>query len=136
MSNRIFSILMFFALQLFVFTASANVVSHKGTEFIFAIPPNYAGIASNEFEKIGVNLVIASDSNTSGTINYGDVQLRSFNISAGASVLIELGQNVQAFANSVSKQSIHIRSDHPISCLLYTSPSPRDGATSRMPSSA
>ena len=25
---------------------------------------------------------------------------------------------------------------HPYSCLLYTSPSPRDGATSRMPSSA
>ena len=24
----------------------------------------------------------------------------------------------------------------PIACLLYTSPSPRDGATSRMPSSA
>ena len=24
----------------------------------------------------------------------------------------------------------------PVTCLLYTSPSPRDGATSRMPSSA
>ena len=26
--------------------------------------------------------------------------------------------------------------EHPISCLLYTSPSPRDSALSRMPSSA
>ena len=26
--------------------------------------------------------------------------------------------------------------DHPVTCLLYTSPSPRDGLLSRMPSSA
>ena len=31
---------------------------------------------------------------------------------------------------------ILVAMEHPIVCLLYTSPSPRDGATSRMPSSA
>ena len=31
---------------------------------------------------------------------------------------------------------VHTHSAHAVGCLLYTSPSPRDGATSRMPSSA
>ena len=34
------------------------------------------------------------------------------------------------------KEMIHAHGGHNYSCLLYTSPSPRDGATSRMPSSA
>ena len=31
---------------------------------------------------------------------------------------------------------LHVRVDNPNDCLLYTSPSPRDLSTSRMPSSA
>src|SRR5665647_1892288 len=31
---------------------------------------------------------------------------------------------------------VHFRASHRIACLLYTSPSPRDGLLSRMPSSA
>ena len=33
-------------------------------------------------------------------------------------------------------QDVAIRGDDAVSCLLYTSPSPRDYAASRMPSSA
>ena len=42
---------------------------------------------------------------------------------------------LQAAANSATKGTI-AATDQPTSCLLYTSPSPRDGLLSRMPSSA
>src|SRR5665647_1570145 len=35
-----------------------------------------------------------------------------------------------------TKANVHINQDSRYSCLLYTSPSPRDGLLSRMPSSA
>ena len=40
------------------------------------------------------------------------------------------------FAQSGAKVAIGSRRESAISCLLYTSPSPRDGLLSRMPSSA
>ena len=42
----------------------------------------------------------------------------------------------KAGADEVVFLDITASSDHRATCLLYTSPSPRDGATSRMPSSA
>ena len=39
-------------------------------------------------------------------------------------------------AKQVGQELAHVDFAHYYSCLLYTSPSPRDGATSRMPSSA
>ena len=39
-------------------------------------------------------------------------------------------------ANSGDDQSIAVRYEYNKACLLYTSPSPRDGLLSRMPSSA
>ena len=38
--------------------------------------------------------------------------------------------------NALVGQKIAITADQPETCLLYTSPSPRDGLLSRMPSSA
>ena len=49
------------------------------------------------------------------------------------------GGSVPAIGINISEQGMAIRTAEPIAprpCLLYTSPSPRDGATSRMPSSA
>ena len=56
------------------------------------------------------------------------------------------GDNVIATCRKASKElrdlgviieeNIEISSDESITCLLYTSPSPRDPKTSRMPSSA
>ena len=48
-------------------------------------------------------------------------------------------EELQYIIKSVSVRSINLRSlgfKKSISCLLYTSPSPRDGLLSRMPSSA
>ena len=39
-------------------------------------------------------------------------------------------------AQHPGRQTIRLLFDRPQSCLLYTSPSPRDGLLSRMPSSA
>ena len=38
--------------------------------------------------------------------------------------------------NGINKQKIEGDKSTPVGCLLYTSPSPRDGLLSRMPSSA
>ena len=42
----------------------------------------------------------------------------------------------KALALAIGYLPEHVRTYGVNSCLLYTSPSPRDGATSRMPSSA
>ena len=44
--------------------------------------------------------------------------------------------NIEALAASGVKTIINNRPDNEDPCLLYTSPSPRDPKTSRMPSSA
>ena len=54
----------------------------------------------------------------------------------------ELGIHSLAVYSEADEQSLHVQlADEaicigPASCLLYTSPSPRDGLLSRMPSSA
>ena len=51
--------------------------------------------------------------------------------------LIENGHNVYALSRSEENNKIlESQGVSVISCLLYTSPSPRDSMTSRMPSSA
>ena len=55
--------------------------------------------------------------------------------------LSEIRQNGQAFPNDFRRDSLAIElqtafGDKTKDCLLYTSPSPRDGLLSRMPSSA
>ena len=47
----------------------------------------------------------------------------------------EASQNAKALENSINEFQL-ITGQKPIVCLLYTSPSPRDLSTSRMPSSA
>ena len=45
-------------------------------------------------------------------------------------------KNIDAFNGAQGRILYVLWQEDGISCLLYTSPSPRDGATSRMPSSA
>ena len=62
--------------------------------------------------------------------------------SNGASIVAgEVSLNVRGNYNIDGKvyasgQVLQWLTDHPITCLLYTSPSPRDAESSRMPSSA
>ena len=51
-----------------------------------------------------------------------------------ASMNIEISGAIKLY--SVSKEDIELIDTEIITCLLYTSPSPRDGLLSRMPSSA
>ena len=51
------------------------------------------------------------------------------------SLLIE-NKTTREIANILSISEKTVRNHISNTCLLYTSPSPRDGATSRMPSSA
>ena len=56
---------------------------------------------------------------------------------AGASLIIKLKKN--GFKGSITligDEKVIPYQRPPLSCLLYTSPSPRDGLLSRMPSSA
>ena len=46
------------------------------------------------------------------------------------------GPIVQAFATAATEEEVQLTFGHLWPCLLYTSPSPRDGLLSRMPSSA
>ena len=55
----------------------------------------------------------------------------------GSAIALELGKNfhvVVGYANSEDKANDVVQEI--VACLLYTSPSPRDLSTSRMPSSA
>ena len=59
----------------------------------------------------------------------------------GATSVGGMINNVKTFASVLMPGVLHMRHTHLpehkfISCLLYTSPSPRDGLLSRMPSSA
>ena len=50
---------------------------------------------------------------------------------------IDLGAVVDALGKTVLRiHNIAVQYSDPTACLLYTSPSPRDGLLSRMPSSA
>ena len=46
------------------------------------------------------------------------------------------GEVEQIFRELLPKAGLHVREEQIRLCLLYTSPSPRDGLLSRMPSSA
>ena len=58
----------------------------------------------------------------------GDIRSNGYNIRAGGTA-INCAENIANWGTSVSVLGNSI-------CLLYTSPSPRDGLLSRMPSSA
>ena len=53
----------------------------------------------------------------------------------GDSVIIRVFSGVSVYTFSSQVESV-LKSPHAMICLLYTSPSPRDGLLSRMPSSA
>ena len=51
-------------------------------------------------------------------------------------ILVDLITAILSLVGSIFLLSIFFQNNGYIGCLLYTSPSPRDDATSRMPSSA
>ena len=53
-----------------------------------------------------------------------------------ATVSLASDTSSRSGANNEANQTVELVTNAPIPCLLYTSPSPRDGLLSRMPSSA
>ena len=93
--------------------------------------------------------LVALDLDTSSVLNRAWAKgLLSFFHSGGVSIDFlsrnpELGdfeENIAPLCESVIPAHLHVDADsmdrHGVSCLLYTSPSPRDATLSRMPSSA
>ena len=80
---------------------------------------------------------IGSSPNTKLSSNYQAGALSFEIISNGKKLISNCGyfQKVDHQLNEISKSSA-VHSTLVIDCLLYTSPSPRDLSTSRMPSSA
>ena len=71
-------------------------------------------------------------------ISRRQAMIKALNISKGDKILdigCGGGHLIEDIAKSVGQEGKAIGID-PSSCLLYTSPSPRDGLLSRMPSSA
>ena len=80
-----------------------------------------------------VSRILTSDLSLKLGLNEPDRQRASF--STWFTDIQEIsGQGLQAQGQLLS--SLHPLAPHSSSCLLYTSPSPRDGLLSRMPSSA
>ena len=84
-----------------------------------------SGLSTANFlsKKTSDFLIIESSNRVGGTINSSKVD----------GYIIENGPNTVLDNNSAIQELL---SDLSITCLLYTSPSPRDGLLSRMPSSA
>ena len=65
-----------------------------------------------------------------------DLSTSHYDLSTNVSSLSTLVNDVSSVAHSGASPLVNLQSAGDISCLLYTSPSPRDLSTSRMPSSA
>ena len=92
--------------------------------------------------KYGMNLLLWSGEVTDDLMpvceqlkaaGYDGVELPMFNLDLDYAAI---GKQLDDIGLSRTSVTIRGEEDNPISCLLYTSPSPRDLSTSRMPSSA
>ena len=78
---------------------------------------------------------------TGGASGLGEATVRRY-IGAGAKVAIfdlndERGKSIESeLGSDVVYFNVNVTDEESVHCLLYTSPSPRDLSTSRMPSSA
>ena len=87
-------------------------------------------------------LIIAGSDSSGGAGIQADIKtatsLGVYSMTAVTAVTVQNTKGVKSVIpvppNEIYNQIIHTIKD--ISCLLYTSPSPRDGSISRMPSSA
>ena len=70
------------------------------------------------------------------TENGGDISLTNSNSNFGANALTSVGFRTDTFSQDNQGYITHIIPQTHPTCLLYTSPSPRDRTRSRMPSSA
>ena len=77
--------------------------------------------------------------NAHGLIIVGELKLAGVEVPAGQMIMLRDIVNTYLLAGKRAMLFIAEHVTHPsedIDCLLYTSPSPRDGLLSRMPSSA
>ena len=77
--------------------------------------------------------------NTADNIDSGERILLQHNHAGGNAHLVTIKNSGGTVLGSVyvaPHRPIVVQKERTDTCLLYTSPSPRDGATSRMPSSA
>ena len=61
-------------------------------------------------------------------------EVKILRLTTGEDVIAKVGENDQGV--SLNKAFVELPPNTPNTCLLYTSPSPRDRQKSRMPSSA
>ena len=129
-----------------------NLIGASGTPTITS--PNNLNLNANNVAistnvSIGGTLSVTGNVSVGGTLTYEDVtNIDSVGlITARSGVIVGAGKSILVGAgvtiSSSTKGDIQIsgiataqRFDAPYTCLLYTSPSPRDGLLSRMPSSA
>ena len=96
-----------------------------------------------EFDKYNRVDMLAEDSKgelilieVQNNSEYAYFQRMLFGTSKLVTEYIERGDNYDKVRKVYSVNIVYFELGHGKDCLLYTSPSPRDGATSRMPSSA
>ena len=113
-------------------TSARQVVSYWSTDGDYSTSSMDAAIVNLDFEKVNSS-VIFNESETIKTVSAevftDDINERNewFNMN----ISVEDNGGVESIVNT-SKYGVYINNV----CLLYTSPSPRDLSTSRMPSSA
>ena len=89
---------------------------------ILRIPGAYNPLTAKVIEEIGYDAVYVSGGVMSNDLGYPDIGLTTL-------------KDVSNRANQIARVT-NLPTIVDIDCLLYTSPSPRDGLLSRMPSSA
>ena len=116
----------------------ANTVAHSGTPTPFYSSASNTGnlwkLRSGFGFDVNQNAEIFEKDSSTGGNNFGDAALLKTTISG-----LNPGQEYGVYVCFLSASGAYwqvLAGLDPSSCLLYTSPSPRDGATSRMPSSA
>ena len=95
-----------------------DYMNHIGFDVIEAYEQELLNYATNELLKIKGLTIYGTTSKKTAVISFGIKGIHPYDI-----------------GTLLDKMGIAVRTGHHC-CLLYTSPSPRDGATSRMPSSA
>ena len=120
-----------------------QILMHNSQDLIYIA--NSKGTAWIEMTSAGKIDIYAADSvSIHSEKDFNFRADRDINLEAGRNINVRAGKNMETNVTGYNylvvdgEQKIAVRGSHneTIGCLLYTSPSPRDGLLSRMPSSA
>ena len=118
------------------------VAGGKGVGETLGIEPS-VGIGGIEFAHLGSdglvfeNSIIGKVKIRGSLVRFGEDEDGIAGSGHAADARVQhLGPSGTVFEGAVAELPVFVATDRPESCLLYTSPSPRDLSTSRMPSSA